>query len=63
MQTVKAFDCIRMKDDIQRRLQKTWRGASGEEVRLRVKRDLATSDSDVAKWWRSLERSPKKHPR
>ena len=63
MKTAKAFDCVRIKDHVQARLLKQWRGLSREEIQSQIRRDLATSDSDVAKWWRSIERSPVKRPR
>ena len=63
MKTAKAFDCVRIKDHVQARLLKQWRGLSREEIQSQIRRDLATSDSDVAKWWRSIERSPVKRLR
>jgi hypothetical protein len=63
VKTAKAFDCVRSKDHIQARLLKQWRGLSREEIRSQIRQDLATSDSDMAKWWRAIERSPAKRPR
>ncbi len=55
MKTAKKFDCVRMKEEIQVRLCEEWKGLTSEEIRSRVKEHLATSETTVAKWWRSLE--------
>jgi hypothetical protein len=55
MKTAKTFDCVQMKDEIQAGLRAEWQGLTEEEIRDKVQKHLATSDSDVAKWWRSIE--------
>jgi hypothetical protein len=52
----KTFDCVRMKDDIQEPLLSQWEGMSDAEVIRTINRDLDTSESPVAVWWRSIER-------
>jgi hypothetical protein len=41
-----------MKDAVQAKLAAEWQGLTDEEVRARVRHDLETSDSIVARWWR-----------
>lgn len=50
----KSFDCVEMKNRVQRELQEEWKGLTGEEIEKRIERELATSDSTSARWWRSL---------
>ena len=50
----KTFDCVDTKNRVQHELQAEWKGLSGKEIQDRIERDLATSDSPVARWWRSL---------
>lgn len=54
MKTAKAFDCVKMKDRIQAKLRKEYRGLTDEQIRDRSRRKLATSDSPIARLWRSL---------
>ena len=54
MKKVKEFDCVRMKDEIQARLARQWRGLTDEEIRERIQRKLATSKSPIAQLWRKL---------
>ncbi len=55
MKTAKTFDCVQMKSRIQARVRAEWQGLTEEEIRARVREHLETSDSDVAKWWRSVQ--------
>ncbi len=55
---IKPFDCVDMKNAIQRDLAKEWKGLSDEEIRRRIHRRLETSDDPLARWWRSV-RDPK----
>lgn len=48
----KTFDCVQMKNRIQRRLQRRREGMSTEEFIADVQRGLAESDSSIAAWWR-----------
>jgi len=50
----KAFDCVEMKNEIQRKLLDKWKGLSQEEIVEQLHRDLATSDDPVARWWRRV---------
>ena len=60
MKKAKEFDCVRMKDEIQARLTRQWRGLTDEEIRERIRRKLATSRSPIAKLWRKLVAREKK---
>jgi hypothetical protein len=51
----KAFDCVRYKDELQARLRREYAGLTDEQVRQRIRRKLATSQSSIAKLWRTLE--------
>jgi len=55
MKKAKEFDCVRMKDEIQARLAREWRGLTDEEIRERIRRKLATSKSRTAQLWRELQ--------
>lgn len=55
MKTAKSFDCVRMKDDIQARLRVEWQGLKEKEIRAKVHEHLATSDGEIAKWWRGAQ--------
>ncbi len=50
----KTFDCVAMKNEIQRKLLERWKGLPEEEIREQIRHDLATSDSPSAKLWRRL---------
>jgi hypothetical protein len=60
MDKAKKFDCVRMKDEIQARLLREWRGLTDEEIQRRSARKLATSRSPFAKLWRELTAREKK---
>jgi len=55
MKRRKAFDCVQMKDEIQARLRAEWQGLTEDEIRARVREHLETSDSSIAKWWRTVQ--------
>ena len=52
MKTKKQFDCVHMKNRIQRRLQRRREGMSAGEFIADVERTLDESDSSIAAWWR-----------
>ncbi len=54
MKREKAFDCLNMKDEIQASLGRKWAGLTDEEVRERMRQELATSEDVVSRWWRSI---------
>ncbi len=56
MKVAMDIDCVKMKNEIQTRLNRIYAGLSDEEVRARMKSRLATSDSPVARLWRSLQK-------
>ena len=51
MKKDKAFDCVEMKNEIQRKLQAERQGLTGEELIQRIRKDIEESDSPIAKWW------------
>ena len=57
MRREREFDCIRLKDEIQARVARRFRGLSEAQVRSRTRRQLATSKSPIGRLWRSLETS------
>jgi hypothetical protein len=60
MKKAKAFDCVRLKDEIQARLMREWRGLTDEEIRERIRRRLAQSQSPIAKLWRAVAAAERK---
>ena len=57
MKKGKSFDCVEMKNEIQAKLRKECEGLSESEIARRRQQWLETSDSPVAKWWRSMRAS------
>ncbi|MDD4889865.1 MAG: hypothetical protein PHU85_08020 [Phycisphaerae bacterium] len=60
MKTAKKFDCVQFKDRLQARQAERLAGLTGAQARQRIRRELATSQSPVAKLWRSLGKHPAK---
>lgn len=56
MKMQKEFDCVQMKDAIQRRLQRRRQGMSTHEFIADMRKSIADSQSPVALWWRRLEK-------
>jgi hypothetical protein len=54
MKTAKNFDCLRMKEELQTKVQKKWEGLSVEGILQEVRDYLHSSESDLAYWWRSV---------
>jgi predicted metalloprotease len=54
MKAAKAFDCVEMKDAIQAKLRKEREGMTDEQVRLLIRRRLETSNTPIARLWRTL---------
>jgi len=52
----KTFDCVAMKDDIQKQMFKQMEGLSHEQRRAAVRTVLEKSRSPVGDLWRTLER-------
>lgn len=48
----KAFDCVEMKNRLQRELRRKMAGMTPEEEREYRRNLLATSDAPIAQWWR-----------
>ena len=45
MKKDKEFDCVEMKNEIQRKLQAEWQGLTDEELIQRIRKDIEESDS------------------
>ena len=60
MKAKKPLDCVAMKRKLQDGLLKQWKGLTPAQVRARIEHGLATSDSDLAKWWRKATQKNKK---
>jgi hypothetical protein len=54
----KSFDCVEMKNEAQARLREKYKGLNDEEIDRRRRKWLETSDSPVARWWRSWMKWP-----
>ena len=50
----KRFDCVRMKNEIQARLQRRYAGMTDAERLADMERELARSNSPVGRLWRDL---------
>jgi hypothetical protein len=55
MKKRKSFDCVEMKNAIHAQLRKEHQGLDEAEISRRRRHWLETSDSSVAKWWRSAQ--------
>ena len=60
MKATKTFDCLAMKRAIQAKLHKRWAGLTTEQIQDAIGKDLATSQTALAKWWRKLAKSQRK---
>ena len=60
MKRKKSFDCVEMKNAIQAQLRKEYEGLDEKEIARRRREWLETSDTEVAKWWRSIQASQQK---
>jgi hypothetical protein len=58
MKAKKTFDCVAMKEAIQKKHAKEYEGMTDEERWLTVERKLAESEDIVAEKWRSLRERP-----
>ena len=54
MKKAKQFDCVKMKEQIHAKLDREFRGLTDRQIRERIRRKLATSDNEVARWWREM---------
>ncbi len=60
MKVAKAFDCVDMKRRLQAKLHEKWAGLTTEQIQAAIAADLATSQSDLARWWRKMEKAQAK---
>ena len=54
MAAVKTFDCVKMKNAIQAKQRREWKGLPDEEVRRRIQQRLDASNDPLARKWRRL---------
>lgn len=54
MKATKTFDCVEMKNQIQRDLANKYEGLSEKEIQARRREELSTSDHPAARLWRRL---------
>lgn len=54
MSKKKSFDCVEMKNEIQARLAREYRGLTADEIRNRIQSKLSTSGEPIARLWRAL---------
>ena len=57
MKKAKAFDCVKMKDRIQARLAREWRGLTDEQIRRRIRDEMAKSNDPISRLWRAASRN------
>jgi hypothetical protein len=53
----KEFDCVEMKNAIQRRLVRRRRGMTTEEYIADVNKSIQDSDSPAARWWKRQQKA------
>jgi hypothetical protein len=58
----KAFDWLRLKRSLPSNLHKKWAGLTTEQTQADIEHGLATSQTDLAQWWRRATKAqtPKK---
>ena len=57
MKATKAFDCVAMKRNLQAKLRKKWAGLTTEQIQDAIQKDLATSQTPLARWWRKMAKN------
>lgn len=55
------LDCVKMKREIQAQLEKEWEGLDLHEVAEKIRENLATSESPLARKWREKLEWDKAH--
>jgi hypothetical protein len=58
MKTEKEFDCVEMKNAIQRRLQRRRRGMPTDVFVADMDKSIAESRAPIATWWNEREKMP-----
>jgi hypothetical protein len=53
----KALDCLALKRALQAKLYKKWAGLTTEQIQAAIQQDLANSQTDLARWWRKMEKA------
>jgi hypothetical protein len=56
MKATKSFDCLSMKRALQAKLHKQWACLTTSQIQAAITADLAGSQTDLAKWWRKIEK-------
>ena len=54
MRKTRKFDCVKMKEQIHAKLDREFRGLTDRQISERIRRKLATSNNEVARWWREM---------
>ena len=55
----KSFDCVEMKNEIQRRLHEERKGMTPSEIKVAVEEKLEKSQAPIAQWWRKINKKKK----
>ena len=58
----KQFDCVEMKNEIQKRLYEERKWMTPQEVREAIEKKLETSQTPVALFWRKIRKKDKTGP-
>ena len=51
----KNFDCVEMKNNIQKKLLERWEGLTPEQIRLSIQEELRADESGIGQLWRRLK--------
>ncbi len=57
MKKKKDFDCVEMKNEIQKRLYEERKGMTPQEEREAIENKMTTSQSPIAQWWRRVQKN------
>ena len=57
MNKTKTFDCVKMKRELQKKMNERLRNVPGKNISEKIKYDLEHSDSPIARLWREKNKS------
>lgn len=57
-----TLNCVELKNEIQAKLHQAHAGMSDQEIQFKTAQKLATSNSPVARLWRSIQKKKSKQP-
>jgi len=63
MKRNKSFDCVQMKNQIYKSLEKEYKGLTDEQIWDRINNNANTSNNSIWVWWRKIRDSQKKSSR